>query len=101
MSKESKEKEKLGRRKVKKIEILPLDPLNYKILILGVAVIIVGYIALGTDPWDGFMALTIAPILLLIGYCVIIPIGILYRGKKEEIAAAASAGAASVTQQQP
>ena len=86
MSKESKEKEKLSRRKVKKVEILPLDPLNYKILILGVVVIVLGYIALGTDPWDGFIALTIAPILLLMGYCVIIPIGILYRPKKEEVA---------------
>ena len=83
MAKVSKEKEKLSKRKVKKFEILPLEPINYKIMIAGILIIIAGYIALGTEPWDGFVALTIAPILLLIGYCVVIPIGIIYRAKKE------------------
>ena len=91
MSKESKEKERLARRKVKKVESLPLEPINYKILIAGVVVILVGYFALGTDPWDGFIALTVAPILLLIGYCVLIPAGIMYRAKKEAVEAAAPA----------
>ena len=84
MAKVIKEKERLGKRKVKKIEVLPLDPINYKIMLSGVAVIVVGYIALGMQPWDGFMALTVAPILLLLGYCVIIPAGIIYRPKKKE-----------------
>jgi hypothetical protein len=83
MAKVSKEKEKLAKRKIKKIEALPLDPINYKIMIAGVVIIIAGYIAVGTEPWDGFVALTVAPILLLIGYCIVIPIGIIYRVKKE------------------
>ena len=86
MAKASKEKDKLAKRKAKKIEILPLDAINYKILISGVVVVILGYIALGMEPWDGFMALTVAPILLLVGYCIIIPVGIMYRKKKIEIA---------------
>ncbi|HTX19350.1 MAG TPA: hypothetical protein VMG34_11890 [Bacteroidota bacterium] len=82
MAKVSKEKEKQSKRRLKKFENLPLDPINYKILIAGIAVIVAGYIALGTDPWDGFVALTIAPILLVLGYCVVIPFGIIYRPKK-------------------
>jgi membrane protein YdbS with pleckstrin-like domain len=85
MAKVSREKEKLAKRRAKKIEILPLEPINYKIMIAGVAIVVAGYFALGMEPWDGFMALTVAPILLLIGYCVVIPIGIIYRVKKEEV----------------
>jgi len=72
-------KEKPAKRKAKKIEILPLEAVNYKILIAGVIVVVLGYVALGMQPWDGFMALTVAPILLLVGYCIIIPVGIIYR----------------------
>jgi hypothetical protein len=84
MAKASKEKEKPAKRKAKKIDILPLEAVNYKILIAGVVVVILGYVALGMEPWDGFMALTVAPILLLVGYCIIIPVGIIYRKKKVE-----------------
>ena len=100
MAKVSKEKEKLSKRKVKKFEILPLEPINYKIMIAGVLIIIAGYIALGTEPWDGFVALTVAPILLLIGYCVVIPIGIIYRPKKGTAAAAADVASAEPSPQQ-
>ena len=86
MAKSVKEKDKLLKRKGKKIEILPLEPTNYKILIAGVVVVILGYIALSMEPWDGFMAITVAPMLLVFGYCVVIPIGIIYRKKKEEVA---------------
>ncbi len=90
MAKATKEKEKPAKRKVKKIEILPLEAVNYKILVTGVVVVILGYVALGMEPWDGFMALTVAPILLLAGYCVIIPVGIMYRRKRVEIVSPAA-----------
>jgi len=41
---------------------------------------------LAQDPWDGFMALVVAPILLVLGYCVVIPMGILFRPKQERAA---------------
>ncbi len=75
-------KEKKSQKK-KKIEVgLSLEKINYQILIVGIIVIIAGYIALAQKPWDGFFALTIAPILLVVGYCVIIPFGIIYKKKK-------------------
>jgi hypothetical protein len=68
-------------RKVKQADVLSLEAVNYYILLAGVAVILLGYWALSMGPWDGFVPLTVAPILLVLGYCVIIPAGIIYRKK--------------------
>ena len=62
---------------------LPFSKKNYQILGIGLLTIILGYVALSQQPWDGTMPLVVAPILLVLGYCVIIPFGILYRTKKE------------------
>jgi hypothetical protein len=77
-------REKLAKKKVKKDELLPLDSSNYKIIGSGIVALIIGYILLSTSPWDGFLALTMAPIFLVLGYCVIIPFGIMHRKKKIE-----------------
>jgi len=69
---------------------LPFTKRNYQILGAGLLTIILGYFALSQDPWDGTMPLVVAPILLVLGYCVIIPFGILYRPKKESPAPTAS-----------
>jgi hypothetical protein len=60
---------------------LPFTKRNYQILGLGIVLIVAGYIALSQQPWDGTMPLVVAPILLVLGYCVVIPYGILYREK--------------------
>jgi xanthine/uracil permease len=52
---------------------------NYIILAIGVFLIIVGFLFLaGGDT-------TISPILLVIGYCVVIPLGILIPKDKDEL----------------
>jgi hypothetical protein len=61
------------------IGAIPFTKLNYQILGAGILCIILGYIALAQEPWDGTMPLVVAPILLVIGYCVMIPVGILFR----------------------
>ena len=63
---------------------LPFTKRNYQILGLGLLVIIMGYAALSQSPWDGTMPLVVAPILLVLGYCVVVPFGILYRSKSEQ-----------------
>jgi hypothetical protein len=62
-------------------ESLPFTKLNYQILAGGLLAIVLGYVALAQPPWDGTMPLVVAPILLVLGYCVLIPVGILVRKK--------------------
>lgn len=62
-----------------KDEKLPLGKENFIIIGVGIAVIVVGYLALANGPIEGFLPLVLAPILLVLGYCVIIPLGIMYR----------------------
>ena len=57
---------------------------NYLILIVGIVTIIVGYLVMNAGDAVSPLSVTIAPIILVIGYCVIIPVGILYRKKRPE-----------------
>ena len=66
--------------------LLPFTIANYVLLAISLLVIVVGYAALGHGEWDSSASRNIAPILLVFGYCVMIPIAILYK-KKESNAA--------------
>ena len=58
---------------------LPLGRENYMILGAGILVIVAGYLAMLEGSVEGFLPLVLSPILLVAGYCVVIPIGIMYR----------------------
>jgi hypothetical protein len=60
---------------------LPFTKSNYQLFAAGIAIIILGYIALAQGPAESFWSLTLAPILLVVGYCVVIPFAILYQKK--------------------
>jgi len=64
-------------------ESLPFTKRNYMFIAAGLVSIILGYIALAQEPWDGALPLVVAPILLVLGYCVLVPIGILVREREE------------------
>jgi uncharacterized membrane protein HdeD (DUF308 family) len=66
-------------KRAQKEEQLPLGKENFLIIGVGVFVIIIGYLALAKGPVEGFLPLVLAPILLVLGYCVIIPLGILFK----------------------
>jgi hypothetical protein len=68
-----------ARKRVQKEEALPLSRENFLILGGGLVVILAGYLAMLEGSVEGFLPLVLAPILLVLGYCVIIPVGILYR----------------------
>jgi hypothetical protein len=70
--------------KAKLNETFPLEKENYIILGVGLLVIILGYLALSGNKVEGFSQLTVAPILLVLGYCVIVPVGIMYRKKEKK-----------------
>lgn len=79
----SKQEPRASTRKRTPSEALPFTKTNYQIMAGGLVLIAIGYFALSQEPWDGFMPLVVAPILLVLGYVVVIPLGILYRSKKE------------------
>ncbi|MEW5800347.1 MAG: hypothetical protein AB1728_15215 [Bacteroidota bacterium] len=89
MAKQFSKEKSSTKKKVRRTDVLVLEPINYKIIGLGLAVIIAGYFALSTSPWDNPIALNVAPILLVLGYCVIIPVGIIYKKKKNDSQSAA------------
>lgn len=74
----------------------PLRSQNFKILALGLIVILLGYAAMyfggkGDEyavpdgNWNSFTAIVLGPFLLVLGYCVIIPYGIYkYFGSTKE-----------------
>ena len=70
----------------------PFGMKNYLIFGLGMLSIILGYITLGNtavdpDPSDnswGKIFLTLSPALLILGYCVLMPISIIIGGKQDD-----------------
>jgi hypothetical protein len=93
----------MSAKKVKKVSApkwhFPLERKNLIIIGIGIATILLGYIlmslGIGDEPayvdgkWNNVLSVSIAPLILVIGYCVIIPYGI-YRtfatGKTENTA---------------
>lgn len=73
------------KKKIQKGDIinLKLTKENYLIIAAGIVIIIIGYILMSEKSVDGFNPTVLAPILLVFGYLVVIPIGILF--KKEWI----------------
>ena len=62
----------------------PFTRKNWSIFALGLGAIVAGYILLSIPPAEGFLSLTLAPILLVAGYCVLIPLAILVRDRSAE-----------------
>ena len=58
---------------------LPFTRKNWTLAAAGLAVILLGYVFLRIPPAEGFFSLTLAPVLLVVGYCVLIPMAILVR----------------------
>ena len=81
----AKEKVRRTRGKLaKESSSLPFSSENYIIFGVGIILILLGYFALARGPWDSFFSLSLAPILLVLGYCVLIPVAILYRKKRRD-----------------
>ena len=57
----------------------PYKRKNYVLFAIGVFVIILGYLIMYLGEVNSFQSLTLSPILLLIGYLIIIPYALLHR----------------------
>lgn len=62
---------------------------NYIVLGIGLFLVIVGFIFLGAGD------ITVSPILLVLGYCVAIPLGILLTGRKKKKESLSGGGGAA------
>ncbi|CAN5564185.1 hypothetical protein BH10BAC5_BH10BAC5_19840 [soil metagenome] len=80
---------------------IALTTKNYMIIGFGILVILIGYVLMSPNSVDGFLPTIVAPIFLVIGYCVIIPIGILYKDNKvkEDVIAEVNSPIAKTSQQ--
>lgn len=69
--------------------VMVFERRNYMLLLLGVALVVVGYVIMRMEnEVDGFISLYVAPLLILGGYLEII-YAILWRPKKEQSVEAA------------
>ncbi len=58
-----------------------LSKINYILFGIGLTLIILGYILMGKGEVYSFQSLTLAPIMLFIGYIIVLPVSLIYRDK--------------------
>ena len=58
--------------------------INYQLFGIGLLVIILGYIIMATGGTESIQSVKIAPLILIFGYCVLIPAAILVKSKKKD-----------------
>lgn len=63
---------------------MPLERKNIMFIVFGVAVVSLGYILMGSGDALGFVPLNISPIVLVIGYLIVIPMGIMYGARRKK-----------------
>ena len=61
-----------------------LNKKNIILVAIGVLLLVIGFICLATGPADNPVSLTVAPLILVIAYMVVIPLGILFTGKEQD-----------------
>lgn len=57
---------------------------NYYLFGIGLALIILGYIVMASGEVNSFQSLTVAPIILFVGYIFFLPAALIYRDKNLE-----------------
>ena len=58
--------------------------INYLLFGAGLALLMLGYFFMANGEVNSFQSLTLAPILLFLGYIVVIPISLVFREKQTE-----------------
>ena len=60
----------------------PFNKINYVLFVIGLIVIGLGYLIITNNTVDSSASTKVGPLMLFIGYCVIIPVSIIYKQKK-------------------
>ncbi len=56
---------------------IPVQEKNFFVFAIGIILLIIGFYLMTIQPWDSAFALIISPLILLIAYFIIFPLGIL------------------------
>jgi len=72
------------RHSKKQHDVLPFGKKNLQIFIVGLILIVLGYIAMAQPPVDSFLSLTAAPLILLFAFLIVIPYSIFYGHFKDK-----------------
>jgi uncharacterized membrane protein HdeD (DUF308 family) len=65
----------------KKIQGLVVGQRNISLFLIGLISIVIGFILMAQPPVNGFLSKTLAPIILVIAYLIIIPVAIFIKDK--------------------
>ena len=57
--------------------------INYQLFGIGLVTIIAGYIIMATGETESIQSIKISPLILIVGYCVLIPAAILVKPKNK------------------
>jgi len=57
--------------------------INLKLFAVSIAALIIGYVLLAQGPVENPLSKSVAPIILVTTYCVLIPISIVFSGKNK------------------
>ena len=57
---------------------------NYFLFGVGLFLVIIGYFFMATGNVNSFRSLTLAPIMLFLGYIIVLPIALVYRDKDKK-----------------
>ena len=63
------------------IDSWTFEKTSYTLFVIGVLLIIIGYFVMANGTVNSFQSLTLAPILLFLGYIIFIPAALIYRSK--------------------
>ena len=55
---------------------------NYVFFIAGIISVILGYVVMAAGETNSFQSLSLAPVLLFVGYIILIPISLIYKKDK-------------------
>jgi len=58
--------------------------INYQLFGIGLVTIILGYILMATGETESILSIKIAPLILIFGYCVLMPAAILVKPKNKD-----------------
>ena len=63
---------------------IPIGKRNIQLYIIGLVVMVIGYIVLAIGPWDNPLSRSVAPLILLLAYMVIFPFAVMVKDKQAE-----------------